>query len=131
MFFDLTNLLATFQAIMNDILKDLINMGEVAVFMDEVLIGTKEEKGHDEIVKEVLKRIKENDLYVKPEKCVWKVREINFLGLVMGLGGIKMQKNKVAKVLEWPIPKTIKDIQKFLGLANYYRRFVKKICQDS
>jgi len=131
MFFDLTNLLATFQAIMNDILKDLINMGEVAVFMDEVLIGTKEEKGHDKIVKEVLKRIKENDLYVKPEKCVWKVREINFLGLVMGLGGIKMQKNKVAKVLEWPIPKTIKDIQKFLGLANYYRRFVKKLCQDS
>ena len=116
---------------MNDILKDLINMGEVAVFMDEVLIGTKEEKGHDKIVKEVLKRIKENDLYVKPEKCVWKVREINFLGLVMGLGGIKMQKNKVAKVLEWPIPKTIKDIQKFLGLANYYRRFVKKLCQDS
>jgi len=80
--------------IINDILRDLINIGEVAAFMDNILVGTKNERRHDEIVKKVLKRIKENDLYVKPEKYVWKVREINFLGLVMGLGGIKMQKEK-------------------------------------
>jgi len=69
--------------------------------------------------------MEENDLYVKLEKCVWKVREINFLGLVMGSGGIKMQKEKVAGVLEWPRPKTVKEVQKFLGLANYYRQFIK------
>ena len=68
-----------------------------------------------------MRRIEENDFYVKPRKCVWKVREIDFLGLVMGSGGIKMQEEKVARVLEWPKPKTVKEVQKFLGLANYYR----------
>jgi len=110
MFFGLTNLPVTFQAMINDILRDLINTGEVAAFMDNILIGTEEEKGHDEIVKEVLKRMEKNNLYIKLEKCAWKVKEIDFLGLVMGSGGIKMQEDKVAGVLEWSIPKTIKDI---------------------
>ena len=70
MFFSLTNLPATFQVMMNDILRDLINTGEVAVFMDNVLIGTEEEEKHNEIVEEVLRRMEENDLYVKPKKCV-------------------------------------------------------------
>jgi len=100
MFFSLTNLPATFQAIMNNILRDLINTGEVAAFMDDVLVETEKKKKHDEIVEEILKRMEKNDLYVKPEKCVWKVRKIDFLGLVMGAGGIKMQKEKVAEVLE-------------------------------
>jgi len=86
MFFGLTNLPATFQAMMNNILRDLINTGEVAAFMDNVLVETEEEKGHNEIAEEMLKRIEENNLYIKLEKCVWKVREINFLGLVMGSG---------------------------------------------
>jgi len=94
----------------NDILRNLINIREVAAFMDDILVGTKNERRHDEIVKKVLKRIEENDLYVKPEKCVWKVREINFLGLVMGLEGIKMQEKKVAGVLEWPRPKRVKEV---------------------
>jgi len=98
--FLVSHLPATFQAMMNDILRDLINTGEVAIFMDDVLIGTDEEKKHDEIVKEVLKRIEKNDLYIKPKKCAWKVREVNFLGLVIGLGGIKMQEEKVIGVLE-------------------------------
>ena len=106
---------------MNDILRDLINTGEVAAFMDDILVGTEEEEKYDGIVEEVLRRIEENDLYVKPEKCIWKVREIDFLGLVMGSGGIKIQEEKVAGVLEWPRPKTVKEVQKLLGLANYYR----------
>ena len=128
-FFGLINSLVTFQAMMNDILRDLINTGEVAVFMDDVLVETEEEEKHDKIVEEMLRRIEENDLYVKPEKCVWKVREINFLGLVMGSGKIKMQEEKVAGVLEWPRPKTVKEVQKFLGLANYYRRFIKNFAK--
>ena len=100
-FFSLTNLPATFQAMMNDILRDLINTGEVAAFMDDILVGIEEEEEeHDKIVEEVLRRMEENDLYVKPEKCVWKVREIDFLELVMGSGGINMQEEKVAGILE-------------------------------
>jgi len=85
---------------MNDILRDLIDTGDIAAFMDNVLVGTEDEKKHDEIVEEVLRGMEENNLYIKPEKCVWKVKEINFLGLVMGVEGIKIQEEKVAGVLE-------------------------------
>ena len=69
-FFGMTNLLATFQVMINEILRDLINKGKVAAFVDNVLVETETEEGHNEIVKEILKRLEENDLYIKPEKCV-------------------------------------------------------------
>jgi len=88
-----------------------------------VAIDTEEE--HDELVGEVLKRLGENDLFVKPEKCKWKVREVEFLGVVIGPKGVEMQKEKVEGVLNWPAPRNVKEVQKFLGLTNYYRRFIK------
>ena len=120
MFFGLNNLPATFQAMMNELLRDLINIGKVAAFIDDVIIGMETEERHDEIVEEVIRRLEENNLYVKPEKCKWKVREVEFLGVVIGPEGIKMEKGKVKGVLEWPTSKCVKDVQKFLGLANYY-----------
>ena len=84
MFFGMTNLPATFQGIMNEILRDMINEEKVIAFVDNVLIGTEIEKGHDKIMEEMLRRLEENNLYVKPEKCVWKVQKVNFLGVVMG-----------------------------------------------
>jgi len=69
-FFGLTNLLATFQVIMNDLLRDMIEVGDVASFIDDVIVETEIEEEHDNIVKEVLRRITENDLFVKPEKCM-------------------------------------------------------------
>ena len=125
MFFGMTNSPATFQAIINEILRDMINKGKVAAFVDDVLIGTETEEGHDEIVEEVLKWLEKNDLYVKPEKCIWKVRKIGFLGVIIGPNRIEMEKEKVDGVLSWPEPKNAKDVRKFLGLANYYRRFIK------
>ena len=89
MFFGLTNSPATFQAMMNELLRDLINTEKVAAFIDDVIIGMEIEDGHDEIVAEVVRRLEENDLYVKPEKCKWKVREVEFLGVVIGPEGIK------------------------------------------
>ena len=106
---------------MNELLRDLINTGKVATFIDDVIVGTEMEKGYDELVAEVIRRLEANDLYIKPEKYKWKVREVGFLGVVIGPEGLKMKKEKVRGVLEWPIPKCVKDIQKFLGLANYYR----------
>jgi len=129
MFFGMTNSPATFQTIMNEILRDMINKGKVTAFVDDVLVETKTEEGHNKIVEEVLKWLEENDLYIKPEKCIWKVRKIGFLGVVIGPNGIEMKKKKVDGVLSWPEPKNIKDIRKFLGLANYYRRFIKDFAQ--
>jgi len=125
MFFGMTNSPATFQAMMNEILRDMINEGKVAAFVDDVLVGTEAEEGHDEVVEEVLRRLEENDLYVKPEKCVWKARKVPFLGVVMGEGKVEMEEDKVEGVLKWPMPQCMRDVRKFLGLANYYRRFVK------
>ena len=110
---------------MNKLLQNLINTGKVAAFIDNVIIGTEDEEGHDKLVAEVIKRLEENDLYVKPEKYKWKVREVGFLGVVIGEEGIKMEEEKVKGVLNWPTPRCVKDVQKFLGLANYYRRFIE------
>jgi len=125
MFFRMTNLLAAFQAIMNEILRDLINEGKIAAFVDDILVETETEEGHSEIVEEILRRLEENNLYVKPKKCMWKVRKIEFLGVVIGPDGIEMEKEKMDGVLSWPKPKNVKDVRKFLGLENYHRRFIK------
>ena len=110
---------------MNEILRDLINEKKVAAFVNNVLVGTETEEGHDEIVEEILKRLEEKDLYIKPEKCVWKVWKIGFLGVIIEPNGIEIEKEKVNGVLSWLEPKNVKDVRKFLGLTNYYRRFIK------
>jgi len=125
MFFGLTNSPAMFQAMMNDLLRDLVVEEKVMVFIDDVMVATGIEEGHDEIVEEMLRRLEENDLFVKPEKYMWKVREVGFLGVIIGEDGVKMEKENLQGVVEWPVPKNVKDVQKFLGLANYYRQFVK------
>jgi len=77
---------------MNKILRDLINKGKVAAFVDDILVGTETEERHDKIVEE-------NNLYIKLEKCVWKAKKIGFLGVVIGPNGIEMEKEKVEEVL--------------------------------
>jgi len=129
MYFGLTNSPATFQTMMNNLFRDLINKGDTATFIDDILVATDTEEGHDELVEEVLRRLEENDLFVKPEKCRWKVREVEFLGVVIGPRGVEMQKEKVDGVLNWPAPRNVKEVQKFLGLANYYRRFIKNFAR--
>jgi len=125
MYFGLTNSPATFQTMMNNLFRDLINQGDTATFIDDILVATDTEERHDELVGEVLRKLEENDLFVKLEKCKWKVREVEFLGVVIGPKGVEMQKEKVEEVLNWPAPRNIKEVQKFLGLVNYYRRFIK------
>jgi len=120
MFFSLTNSLATFQAMINNLLRDLINKGNVAFFIDDILVATETVEKYDKIVEEVLKYIEENDFYVKPEKYTWKVQEVGFLGVILGPDRIKIEKKKVKAVLEWLVSRNVKDIQKFLGLVNYY-----------
>ena len=103
----------------NKLLRDLINIGKVAAFIDNVIVRTEDEKRHDELVAEVIRRLEENDLYVKPEKYKWKMREVGFLGVVIRPEGIKMEEEKAKGVLDWPTLQYVKDIQRFLGLVNY------------
>ena len=88
----------------------MIRTGEIASFIDNIVVRTEEEKGYDEVVKEIVKRLIENDLYVKLEKCKWNVREVGFLGVVIGLEEIKIEEEKVKGVLAWLTLKEVKDI---------------------
>jgi len=99
MYFRLTNSPATFQTMMNDLFRDLINQGDTATFIDDILVAMDTEEGHDELVEKVLKRLEENNLFVKPEKYKWKVREVEFLGVIIGPKRVEMQKEKVERVL--------------------------------
>ena len=85
-------------------------MGKVAAFIDDIIVGTETEEGYNEIVAEIIKKLEKNDLYVKPEKCKWKVKEVGFLGMVIGFERIKMEEEKVKGVLEWPTPISVKNI---------------------
>jgi len=99
MFFGLTNLPATFQAIINELLRDLINMGKFRSFIDDIIVGTEIEEEYNNLVAEILRRLNKNDLYIKLEKCKWKVREVDFLEIVLGLESIKMEEMKVKAIL--------------------------------
>ena len=110
MFFGLTNSPATFQVMMNDLLRDLIVEEKIAVFINNVIVVTETEEKHNKIVEEVLRRLEENDLFVKLEKCVWKVREVRFLGVIIGEDGVRMEKKKIQRVIEWPVLRSVKDM---------------------
>ena len=109
-FFKLTNSPVTFQMMINEILWDLINIRKVVSFIDDVIVGIETEKGHDEIVKEVAKRLVENNLYIKPEKYKWKVREVGFLEVVIRPREIEMKKEKAKEVLDWLTLKGVKNV---------------------
>jgi len=84
---------------MNDLFRDLINQGDMVTFIDDILVAMDMEEGHDKLIEEVLRRLEENNLFIKPEKCKWKVREVEFLGVVISPKGVEMQKEKVEGVL--------------------------------
>ena len=124
MTFGLTNAPATFQHMMNDIFKDLIGV-YVIIYLDDLLIFSEDESEHEEHVKEVLRRLRENDLFCKPEKCKFRQREVEYLGLRVSQGCVAMDPAKVQAVLDWPAPRKVKEVQAFIGFANFYRRFIQ------
>src|SRR5438067_2538203 len=120
----LTNVLASFQALMNHVLWDHINK-ICEVYLDDILIYSKDPKEYNYHVKLVLQKLEEYFLKVDLDKSEFNQEEVEFLGHIIGKNGIHMDLRKVQSVLEWPTPKNLKDLQAFLGLANYYRRFIK------
>ena len=99
------------------------------VYIDDLLIFTKtdNQEEHDRIVLEVLQQLEEHDLFIKPEKCSFQVKEVECLGMTISAEG--MNDDKVQAILEWPTPKTVHGVCSFLGLANFYRRFIKHYAQ--
>jgi len=100
MSFGLTNSPAIFHTTINKVLWDLINTKKIVSFIDDVIIVMEEKDRYDELVEEVVKRLMENDLYIKPEKYKWKIRKVGFLGVVIGPERIKMEEEKVKGILE-------------------------------
>lgn len=125
MFFGLTNSPATFQGFMNEIFKELIILGHIVVYMDDILIFTDNIEEHREIVREVLKILRKHKLYLKPEKCFFEQSTVEYLGLIIGNGLVHLDPRKVEAVKNWPAPKSKKEVQSFLGFCNFYRQFIK------
>ena len=121
--FGLTNAPATFMTLMNDIFKDLLDSC-VVIYLDDILIYSRDEEQHLKDLEQVLKRLHEHQLYAKLSKCDFFKTEVGFLGHVVGQDGIKVDPDKVKTVQDWPALSSVKDVQSFLGLVNYYRRFI-------
>uniref|UniRef100_A0A8C6PAB7 Gypsy retrotransposon integrase-like protein 1 n=3 Tax=Nothobranchius TaxID=28779 RepID=A0A8C6PAB7_NOTFU len=122
--FGLTNAPAVFQCLINDVLKDMINKF-VFVYLDDILIFSPDRDTHVQHVRAVLQRLLENQLFCKAEKCEFHTTQTKFLGHVVSPGSVQMDEAKVQAVLDWPVPADRKQLQRFLGFANFYRRFIK------
>ncbi|ESK81835.1 reverse transcriptase-rnase h-integrase [Moniliophthora roreri MCA 2997] len=126
MFFGLSNSPATFQAFMNDILSDFINEGWCVVYMDDILLFSKDPDEHRNRTEQLMHRLQEHDLFLKPEKCEFEVTEVVFLGMVIRPGYIAMDPVKLAGIVDWEPPQTVKGVRAFLGFRNFYRKFIGK-----
>jgi hypothetical protein len=125
MFFGLTNSPATFQTMMNDMFTDMILEGVVVVYLDNILIFTKDLEEHHQITHRVLGRLVEHQLYLRPEKCEFEKTCIEYLGLIISENRVEVDLVKVAGVADWLEPCNKREVQSFLGFANFYHRFIK------
>jgi len=131
MYFGFSNAPATFQSIINDILGDLIRIRLVMVYLDDILIFGTCLKEHKRLVKEVLKRLQFNDLYAKAEKCFFEQSSIKYLGIIISENKVQMDEEKLSGVIEWLVLTKVKQVQAFLGFANFYCRFIKNFAKMS
>ena len=124
MFFGLCNSLATFQTMMNEIFQDMIHERWIIIYMDDIFIFTKTIKENVECVKRVLQRLADNDLYLKPEKCIFWTKEVEYLGMIISENQLRMDLVKLRGIAEWPGPTNVKNVRSFLRFGNYYRQFI-------
>ncbi|KAF8697498.1 hypothetical protein RHS03_07767, partial [Rhizoctonia solani] len=123
MTFGLTNAPAAFQHFMNKLFKDLLDVC-IIIYLDDILIYSKDDASHTKHVHEVLRRLMENQLFCKASKCTFHVTSVEYLGIIVSDKGFSLDKLKIQAVQEWPVPSKVKEVQSFLGFANFLRRFV-------
>ena len=123
--FGLTNAPATFQRFITDVLREYMDVTCI-IYLDDILIFSENEEEHTKYVKQILAKLQEAKLYAKLSKCQFSVMKTEFLGYIIEPGGITTDPRKIQAIVEWDIPRNIKDVQSFLGFANFYRRFIKE-----
>jgi hypothetical protein len=124
MSFGLTNAPAYFMYLMNKVFLEYLDMF-VVVFIDDILVYSRSKEEHKEHLRLVLQKLRDHRLYVKLSKCEFWLKQFIFLGHIISKGGISVDPGKVQDVLGWNVPTSVGDIQSFLGLAGYYRRFIE------
>ena len=120
MLFRLMNTPATFQRLMNDIFSDLLDM-HMIIYLDNILVYSDDHIKH---VREVLCCLQKHGLYAHPDECRFSSNTVEYLGFILTKEGLKMDPSKVQIIQDWPKPRKVKDIQSFLGFANFYCCFI-------
>lgn len=122
--FGLTNAPSTFMRLMTQVLKPFIGRF-VVVFFDDILIYSSDNRQHMEHLREVLQVLQLNQLFINRKKCSFMTEQLLFLGFVVGADGLRVDKEKVAAIRNWPVPQNVGDVRSFHGLATFYRRFIR------
>ena len=122
--FRLTNARATFQELINNVLRPYLDIFVIA-YLDDILIYSENEAQHTRHVKQVLQALDEYSLRLKLKKCEFHKTKVNFLGYVVGANGVEISEEKIKVVKNWLTPRTVTDIQSFLGFVNFNRQFIK------
>jgi len=126
MYFGLTNSPATFQAMMNDIFREEMLQGWLMDYMDDLMICGRcsNMPEHIERGQRIMQKLCDNNLFIKPDKCAFFVSQVDFLGLVVSNGQLKMNDAKVDGIAKWPPPENVSQLRSFLGSCNFYHRFI-------
>ena len=119
----LTNAPAAFQCFMNDIFVDMMDIN-VIVYLDDILVYSDSLTEHKLHIREVLRRLRSNSLFARADKCEFHVTSCEYLGYMLSPDGLTMAQNKVQIIQDWPEPRKVRDIQSFLGFANFYCCFI-------
>ena len=119
-----------FQTIIDKLFKEKLTTGNVVIYMDNILTAMAGTLNvHKQEVHNVLQKLKDNDLYLKPEKCQFHQKEMEYLGVIVGNGWVKMDLVKVQGISKWPTPTTVRELHSFLGFGNYYKDFITNYSQ--
>jgi len=124
MFFGLCNSPATFQNMMNDIFLIETDEGWILIYINNILIFSKEKEDLQKLTLQVLKKLQDNNLFVNLDKCTFKAKEVDYLGMIISKNQIKIDPAKLEGIRDWPTPTTVKQVQSFLGFRNFYRKFI-------